>query len=179
MKTTIKVKGKILFDPPDKTNKHRNQSTWKKVAYLDIKGDICEYYSWFMKKRFNLPLARPLRRAHITFINDSLRDMGEKAKDWDKLKKKWNGKVIEVELHLEPKTDDTAWWLTVVEESRKPLHDIRAEVGLGRPYWGLHMTIGNAHISYDDTFEFGAEKVARDNIAHSKYIHGLAKKGLL
>jgi hypothetical protein len=179
METTIKIKGKVLFDPPDKTNKHRNQAVWKKIAYLDIKGDVCEYYSWFIKKRFNLPLARPLRGAHITFINDSLRDMGNKAKYWDGLKGRWSGVEIEVELYLEPKTNDISWWLTVVEESRKPLHNIRAEIGLGRPHWGLHMTLGDAQISYDDTFELGVEKVARDNIAHSKYIHELAKKGLI
>jgi len=177
-KYTIKIKGKVLFDPPDKTNKHRSQSTWKKVAYLDITGDVCRYYSWFVKKRFNLPLRMPLRGAHITFINDSLRSMGTE-KTWEDLKKRWTGKVIEVELHLNPKTDDTNWWLTVVEESRKPLHDIRDEVGLGRPYWGLHMTIGSAENTYDDTFEFGAEKVLRNNIEHSKYIHSLAKKGLI
>ena len=70
------------------------------------------------------------------------------------------------------------WWFTVVEESRKPLHDIRGEVGLGRPYWGLHMTIGSAGISYDE-FEQGKEKISRDNVAHSKYLHELAKKGLI
>jgi hypothetical protein len=179
MKTTIKIKGKVLFDPPEKTKKHRKQAVWKKVAYLNIKGDVCAYYAWFIKKRFNLPLARPLRGAHITFINDSLRDMGDKAKYWDDLKGRWSGVEIEVELHLEPKTNDISWWLTVVEESRNPLHDIRAEIGLGRPHWGLHMTIGDAQISTDDSFENGVEKATRDNIAHSKYIHELAKKGLI
>lgn len=177
MKTTLKIKGKVIFDPPDKTKKHKNQGTWKKVAYLDITGDVCEYYCWHMKKRFNLILNRPLRRAHITFINDHSREIGG-DKPWNELKKKWNGKVIEVELDLQPKTDDINWWFTVVEASRKPLHDIRQEVGLGRPYWGLHMTIGSAGISYDD-IEKGQERIARDNIAHSKYLHELAKKGLI
>jgi hypothetical protein len=177
METTLKIKGKILFDPPDKTTKHRTQGSWKKVAYIDIPGDICEYYCWHMKKRFNLILNRPLRRAHITFINDSSRDIGG-DKPWKELKKKWNGKVIEVELDLVPKTDGTNWWFTVVEASRKPLHDIRGEVDLGRPYWGLHMTIGSAGNSYDDG-EKGQERIIRDNLAHSKYLHELAKKGLI
>ena len=96
----------------------------------------------------------------------------------EELKKKWNGKVIEVELDLVPKTDGTNWWFTVVEASRKPLHDIRGEVDLGRPYWGLHMTIGSAGNSYDDG-EKGQERIIRDNLAHSKYLHELAKKGLI
>jgi len=179
MTDKIKIRGKVLFDPPDKTKKHRNQSSWKRVAYLDIPGDICEYYSWFIKKRYSLPLARPLRYAHITFINDSLRDMGSKSNEWDNLKKKWSGKHIEVELSLDPRTDGTNWWLNVTEESRKPLHDIRVEVGLGRPFWGLHMTIGFAQITYDNTFEDGVAKVARDNITHSKYIHNLLKNKMI
>lgn len=177
MKITIKVKGRIRFDPPDKTNKHRNQATWKKVAYLEIGGDIGGFYRWMVKKRYNLILASPLRKPHITFINDATNEIGgEKA--WEKLKKRWNGKVVEVELDLLPKTDDINWWLTVVEESRKPLHDIRNEVGLGRPYWGLHMTIGIAGISYDEV-EKGSERIARDNIAHSKYLKRCAEKGII
>ena len=178
METMLKIKGKILFDPPDKTKKHTNQGKWKKVAYLDITGDICEYYCWHMKKRFNLILNRPLRRAHITFINDRTSDMDFSNLSWDGLKKKWNNKVIEVELDLNPRTDDINWWFTISEASRKPLHDIRKEVGLGRPYFGLHMTIGSAGVSYDEV-EFPNEKIARDNVAHSKYLHGLAKKGLI
>jgi len=178
MERTIKIKGRVVFDPPDKTNKHKNQGKWKKVACLMISGDVCEYYKWFILKRFNLPLVRPLRRAHITFINDRGSDMGDKAKDWAKIKKKWDGKYIEVELHLEPRSDDVNWWLALTEESRKPLHDIRSELGLGRPYWGLHMTLGYANISYDEA-ELGKEKIARDNITHSKYINGLTKKGLI
>jgi len=177
MTTTVRVKGKIVFDPPDKTKKHKNQANWKKVAYIELTGGILGYYRWFVKKRFNLILASPLRGPHITFINDSTREIGGEN-EWKLLKKRWNGKYVEVDLELEPKTDDINWWLTVTEESRKPLHDIRGEVGLGRPYWGLHMTIGSAGISYDEV-EFGKERIPRDNIAHSKYLHGLAKKGLI
>jgi hypothetical protein len=178
MKTTITVKGKVVFDPPDKTKKHGSQSNWKKVAYLEISGDICDYYRWFIENRFSLPLMNPLRGAHITFINDSHKDLGENLDMWHNIKKKWKGKELEVELELTPKTDGVNWWLTVTESSRDSLHGIRTELGLGRPFWGLHMTIGYATASYDE-FEEGVEKASRDNIAHSKYIHGLAIKGLL
>jgi hypothetical protein len=49
----------------------------------------------------------------------------------------------------------------VEHESRKPLLDIRSELGLGKPYFGMHLTIGYAN-----------EK----NLEHSKYIHGLVTK---
>ena len=40
-----------------------------------LDGDVAEYYSWFVSKRYNLILNKPLRGAHVSFINDSLRDM--------------------------------------------------------------------------------------------------------
>jgi len=41
----IKLSGKILFDPDDKTKKHKNQASWKKIDMIFLDGDICEYYS--------------------------------------------------------------------------------------------------------------------------------------
>ena len=167
MVNTITVKGKIKFDPSDKTNKHKNQATWKRVAMVLIEGELAEYYAWFIKKRYNLPLNRPLRGAHVTFINDRASDMNGK---WDEVKKKWDGKEIEIVLSVDPRTDSVKdnssghWWLNVPEEHREQLHGIRAELGLGRPYWGLHMALGYAN-----------EK----NIAHSKYIHGLIINGFI
>lgn len=174
----ITTGGIIVFDPPHKTEKHRTQGVWKKTAYVSIGDDSCKYYCWFMKKRFNLPLKLPLRGAHITFINDAVSDFGTEE-DWLRLKKKWEGKYVEVDLHLEPRSDDENWWLAVTEETRKVLHDIRAELGLGKPYWGLHMTIGSAQDVYDDTFEFGMERIKRQVVDHSKYINRLFKKKLI
>ncbi len=161
MKKIITVKGKIQFDPEDKTNKHKNQATWKRVAMVLIEGELAEYYAWFINKRYNLPLNRPLRGAHITFINDRGSDMNGK---WDEVKKKWNGKEIDIVLSLDPRTDSAKdkssghWWLNIPEEHRGQLHGIRAELGLGRPYWGLHMALGYAN---------------QKNMPHSKYIHNL------
>jgi hypothetical protein len=128
-----------------------------------IDGEIAEYYAWFIYKRYSLPLNRPLRGAHVTFINDRALDMNGK---WDEVKKKWDGKEIEVILSIDPRTDSDDvkskghWWLNIPEEHRTQLHDIRKELGLGRPYWGLHMALGYAN---------------NKNIAHSKYIHRLIK----
>jgi hypothetical protein len=167
MKTTIKITGKIQFDPENVTNKHEFQSSWKKVAMVVFDGDIAEYYAWFIKKRYNLPLNRPLRGAHVSFINDREGDMNGK---WEIIKKKWDGKEIDVVLDLEPKTDSNNdkstchWWLKIPEEERKELHNIRKELGLGRPYWGLHLSLGYAN----DKFK-----------PHSKYIHRLIIKGII
>lgn len=167
MLKTIKMVGTIKFDPKDKTKKHVNQASWKKIAMVIFEGDITEYYGWFIKKRFNLTLNKPLRGAHITFINDKESDV---TGDWEAIKKKWHNKKIEITLDLNPKTDSNNkgstlhWWLKVPEDDRKALHDIRTELGLPRPYWGLHMSVGHAN-----------EK----NAEHSKYLHRLVQGGFI
>jgi hypothetical protein len=172
METTITLQGKIHFEPENRTKKHHSQSSWKRMVMVMFTGDITEYYSWFIRKRYNLELNKPLRGAHISFINDSIRDLscnGTKTieqidVDWDTVKKKWDGKTIQVVLDLNPRTDDRTWWLNISHDKRYLLHSIRAELGLGKPYWGLHMTIGTAeHLRYE----------------HSKYIHRLIKKGYI
>jgi hypothetical protein len=125
---------------------------------------MTEYYSWFVKTRYNLTLNRPLRGAHISFINDSVRDMGVYADKWDEIKEKYNGTEVTLNLDVDVRTDSKHWWLVVEYESRKPLLDIRSELGLGKPYFGMHLTIGYAN-----------EK----NIEHSKYIHNSIKKGFI
>jgi hypothetical protein len=162
----VTLKGVIYFDPDNKTNKHKKLSSVRRTAMvlLDPKlreGDkgISDYYAWLISSRYNLVLNRPLRGAHVTIINDYANKMNS---NWDKVKAKWHKKEVEITLNLDPKTDDKHWWLTVPEEDRELLHSIRTELGLGRPHWGLHMTIGYAN-----------EK----NIDHSKYLHTLLTKG--
>jgi hypothetical protein len=174
VKTTFKIKGKIIFDPPNITTKHRNQGEWKKVALVEFKGDMKKYYRWFIKKRYNLILGEPIRQAHITFINDRHTDMTND--NWDAIKKKWNGKSVEIELSVDVRGDGKNWWLVVPEEARDGLHGIRAELGLGRPYFGLHMTFGVARDAKD---EGEGERIVRGNLAHSQYIMNLLTKGLI
>jgi hypothetical protein len=168
----IKLIGKIGFEPEDKTNKHKAQSSWKKMAMVFIDGDVCEYYAWFLQKRYSITLNKPLRGAHISFINDSMRDLtqnNDKSEEeilqlWEDVKTKWDGKEIDIVLDLNPKTDGRIWWLNIPNEEREGLQAIRNELGLGRPYFGMHMSIGYAN-----------EK----NIEHSVYIHELIKKGFI
>jgi hypothetical protein len=172
MKERITLTGKIGFEPEDKTKKHKNQASWKKMAMVFLDGDICEYYAWFVMRRYNLPLNKPLRGAHISFINDSMRDLTQNGKiseqealnKWEEAKNKWDGKEIEIVLDLNPKTDDRTWWLNIPNDERNGLQAIRNEIGLGRPFFGMHMSIGYAN-----------EK----NIDHSVYIHELIKKGFI
>lgn len=178
-KSKIRLRGKIVFDPKDVTNKHEKQASWKKVAMVLIGSEVSEYYAWFIRKRYNINLLPPLRKAHVTFINDRTSDMNGK---WEEIKNKWHGKEIDIILNLDPRTDsdnpksDYHWWLNIDEEDRDELHAIRAELGLGRPFYGLHMSIGRAEdFVDDDKFIPGVKKAKEMNIEQSKYIHRLIK----
>ncbi len=182
---TINIKGKIIFDPPNVTEKHRKQGEWKKVAILSIGSDLEKYYGWFIKKRYDIGLATTLRGPYVTFINDKLNDMEgsnekEREKLWNSVKKKWHGKSVQIELEVSPYTDSEYWWLRVYPESRKPLEDIRKELGLGRPYFGMHMTIGSPIDKYESEIEIPNEKkVKKMNVEQAKYIHRLLEKKLI
>jgi len=164
MRNEIKTFGIIQFDPLDLTNKHELQASWKKVALVNIEGDISQYYAWFLKKRFNLTLNPPIRNSHVTFINDKQSNSTTVLSNWEDIKKKWNGVKIPIILNVSPRTDGKHWWLKINEEDRVQLHSIREELGLGRPHWGLHLSIGYAN-----------EK----NIAHSRYIHDGITNGFI
>jgi hypothetical protein len=173
MNDRIILYGNIGFEPEDHTRKHKDQAAWKKIAMVFIDGDICEYYAWFLKRRYNIVLNKPLRGAHISFINDSMRDLTQKGQIseesalelWETCKQKWDGKEIQIVLDLNPKTDDRSWWLNIPQDERELLHEIRAELGLGRPHFGLHMSMGYARPGLNEI--------------HSKYIHDCIKKGFI
>lgn len=161
--------GVIHFDPVNVTKKHTNQATWKRVALVMFEGDVAEYYAWFVEKRYGLKLNKPLRGAHISFLNDSLNDMKiglQLAQDdaveqvWHQVKSKWDGQAVDIILDVDARSDAKHWWLNVAD--RELLHAIRAELGLGRPFYGLHMSMGYAN---------------ERNLEHSKYIINLCALG--
>ena len=172
MKERITLTGRIGFEPQDKTNKHLLQSSWKKIAMVFIEGDVCEYYAWFLQKRYNITLNKPIRGAHVSFINDSIRDLTKNNDNleeeilqlWEDVKTKWDGKEIDIVLNLNPRTDGRIWWLNIPEEEREGLQGIRDELGLDRPFFGMHMSIGYAN---------------ERNIEQSVYIHELIKQGFI
>jgi hypothetical protein len=157
----ITYSGVIEFEPRNRTKKHEKQASWKRVAMVVFDGEMCEYYAWFINRRYNLKLNKPLRGAHITFVNDAERDMNDQ---WGQVKAKWHGKPIDVTISLDVRSDVKHWWMVVPEEHRTQLHDIRTELGLSRPYFGLHMTIGLANDR---------------NIQHSEYIIRGIQNGLI
>ena len=173
MNNRITLTGKIEFEPEDKTKKHANQASWKKIAMVMVDGDICEYYNWFIKRRYNLVLNKPLRGAHISFINDSMKDLtqnGEKSLEealnaWETTKNKWDGETIQIVLNLDPITDGRTWWFNVPHNERELLQSIRTELGLGEPFFGMHMSIGYASHGLMEE--------------HGKYIHDLLRKGFI
>ena len=136
-----------------------------------IGEDVSEYYSWFLNRRFGLEFIKPKRGAHVTFINDSINDISQGAKTdeevnilWEGLKERWDGKEIEVILNLKPFSNGGHWWLIVDHKYREGLQKIRSEIGLGKPYFGMHMTVGS---------------VNDQNLDHSKYINSLNEKGFI
>jgi hypothetical protein len=72
--------------------------------------------------------------------------------------------VKKIQVDLEPRTDDRIWWLIIPHDERNEIQSIRDELGLSRPFFGLHMSIGYAN-----------EK----NIEHSIYIHELIKNNFI
>lgn len=150
----FKVKGILNFTPEDVTRKHKNQSSWKRVALIKTDCDIADYYAWFLKTRFNLKLNPPLRGTHVTFISDRLeRSVFEQASQI------FNGKEITFYYENMPRSNGQHWWLRVWSSEAE---DIRQALGLSRhPYFGMHLTLGIAN-----------EK----NIDHSKYILECCKK---
>jgi hypothetical protein len=131
--------GKIEFDPVNVTKKHNKQSSWKKTAMVKFDCDIWEYYSWFLKKRFNLYLNKPLRGTHVTIINDMVDDdIYKQARDM------FHGKEIRIKYdptHIRSNIKGH-WWINVESDDAK---NIRSVMGLSPdPYFGLHLTIGLA-----------------------------------
>lgn len=145
----LELKGKLIFNPINVTKKHNKQASWKKVAFVKFDGEDAAYYSWFLEKRFNLKLNKPLRGTHVTFINDIVND--EIYKEASKV---FNNKEITIKYDpSKVRSSGTHWWINVESDDLK---NIRSAMGLDpNPYYGLHMTLGLAtHIQED----------------HSKYI---------
>lgn len=131
--------GKINFKPLDITKKHKKQSSWKKVGIANIGDDVSDYYSWFLKKRYNLFLNKPLRGSHVTIINDRIDDyIYNQALDV------FNNK--EISIKYDPTNircnEKGHWWIKVYSDD---ILNIRKSMGLSEnPYFGLHLTIGRA-----------------------------------
>lgn len=144
----IEVPGYIEFEPRNVTRKHVSQSSWKCVAMIKTDCDLCEYYAWFLKKRFSLTLNKPLRGSHVTFISDKM-DKGI----FESYKRAFHKKPIKFYIELEPRSNGEHWWLRVHSPDAE---NVRLAMGLSSiPHHPFHLSLGYAN-----------EK----NMAHSKYI---------
>lgn len=167
----IKVRGILDFFPEDVTRKHEKQSEWKCVAIIKTDCDIDLYYAWFLKKRFNLELNKNLRRTHVTFINDRM-----KRGVFNEAAKLFHGKEIDFYYEIEPRSNGQHWWLRV---HCPEAESIREAMGLERnPYFGLHLTLGNAILKYPEVENDAPQSVKskKDFLEHSKYILRMCKK---
>lgn len=138
----LELIGKIEFDPVNVTKKHNKQASWKKTAMIKFDCDIWEYYSWFLKKRFNLYLNKPLRGTHLTIINDKFDPETEYL--YDQGRQLFHGKEIRIQYDptLIRANDKGHWWIKADSDDAR---NIRSVIGLDPdPYFGYHITIGLA-----------------------------------
>jgi len=146
----LKGYGKILFEPNLITKKHNRQNKELNIrtAYININDDMCDYYSWFFNKKFSLKLLHPIRKSHITFLNDIITDFEK----YEYAKNKWNGK--EIEFLYKPtqlRSEKGYWWIRV---ECPIINEIRKDLGLGPYIFGLHITIGNEHPHFKEQFKY-------------------------
>ena len=153
----LTLKARVLFDPLDVTKKHERQSKWKKIAIAEFDCDLREYYSWFIRRRYNIRLAKPLRLPHLTIINDRIEDY----KKYYQAKKLYDGHEIDIYYNNNPRTQGDHWWLRCNSNDAK---FIRTEAGLdAEGNFNLHLTIGRVDGRLHE-------------IDHAQYIYSLIKK---
>ena len=130
---TIKSHGIITFDPESiKDPSGKMFKPWWMIIKVD--GDIVEYYSWWLEKRFGIKLQRPAWGAHISVIRN------EESPVWDKFKEKLNNKEIIFEYIPEPRSNGKHWWLKVTSDE---ILKIREDMGyLEDMKFAPHLTIG-------------------------------------
>lgn len=137
---------------------------------LLLKDDTAEYYAWFIRRRYNVILNKPLRGPHITFINDREGDMNGQ---WNAVREKWNEKIVSVTLNVDIRTNAEFWWLNVLPN--EVLREVRANLGLGDPFFPLHLTVGYP----SGQKEYRGKSETHIDLQHSQYIHGLLSRGMI
>lgn len=136
----IEIKGILEFDPINITKKHLKQSSWKRTVFVKFNDDIPEYYSWFLKKRFDLKLNKPLRGSHLTIINDKF----ESDELYIQARELFHGKeiIVKYDPSLIRSNKNGHWWIKADSDDAR---NIRSSIGLDPdPYFGYHITIGLA-----------------------------------
>ena len=127
--------GQVKFDIDELTNKHKNQSSWKSHVITFINDDLDSYYRWFLKRKYNFDLIRPIRGPHLTIVNDRT----EEISNWDQVKKEYNNKTIKIYYNIDLRSNAKHWWLKAYSCEADI---IRNKLGLGDPFYNPHITIG-------------------------------------
>lgn len=144
----IELIGRIEFEPQHLTKKHVIQYDWKRTAMALTDCDTHLYYAWFLKKRFDLELIRPIRGTHMTFINEVV-----DYDNFEEAKKIFDGKPLKFYHGIEPRSDGKHWWLRAYSTEAE---EIRMMLGLERQsFFTMHLTIGRPN---------------ENNLEHSRYI---------
>jgi hypothetical protein len=157
----IETYGKFHFDPVHVTKKHNKQGDWKTTALVLLNDDLTKFYAWMIERRYGIRLNQPLRGSHVSFINDRMNNAYQKDR-YQEIREMYEGKEVNFFYDPDVRTNAEHWWLKVT--SNDLLH-LRDKIGIGRPYFGLHLTIGTVPKTETARYE------------HSKYIHDLLREG--
>ena len=131
----IELIGRIEFEPQHLTKKHVLQYDWKRTAMALTDCDTHLYYAWFLKKRFDLELIRPIRGTHMTFINEVV-----DYDNFEEAKKIFDGKPLKFYHGIEPRISEEHIWLRAYSPEAET---IRMMLGLEKdPFFTFHMTLG-------------------------------------
>ncbi len=167
MTSEVEIKGKLHFDPRSISKKHASQSTWKHVALVLFDDDSDDYYSWFIRKRYNLHLNKPMRGFHFTVINDKITTLTEE--EIQERKKLFQGSEISIKYSTDIRTNGEHWWLKAFSEDAQ---NIRRAFDLSPdPFWSFHLTVG--YVSEGNPDKQG--NTFNQMWDHSHYLHQLLK----
>lgn len=134
----VKAKGKLVYEPerPGIKKESRNTPWWIIVEFKG--GQMSDYYSWWMKKLYGVPLQKPVWGNHVTIL-DGRKEVDPKYRHvW----KKYNGQIIDFEYNVALEQH----WKFISLPVRCEFFDvIRKELGFfnSHPY---HMTVGRVEI---------------------------------
>lgn len=130
----------IYFDPNHVTKKHEEQSSWKAVGIALLKDDTEAYYRWFLERRFNLKLIKTIRGSHLTFLNEKYENI---KVDYEEAKKYFTNKKVTIKYHPKNLRFGNGFWFILAESD--DLMNVRSALGLGKPYFDFHITLGNTN----------------------------------
>lgn len=99
---------------------------------LQCSPSIMEYYRYWIQRELGVRTCQPMAKCHVSMIR------GEEPRDkayWDTLP----GKQLSLTYSPDVRTNGKHWWVFV---NAPEILEIRRKLGLSKPKYPLHMTIG-------------------------------------